>query len=340
MSELPQVSVVITTWNGLQHLRRCLPSLMGQNGVNFETIVVDNGSTDGSGEWISITYPHVILERLESNHGFAEANNLGIAQAGARLIATLNNDACPEPDWLANLVEAADAFPEAGAFGSRVVLATNPSILDSSGISVDVLGIAWDRGNSEQAGSDKAGEVFGVSAAAALYRKELLDETGGFDASYFAYLEDVDLAWRARWLGWKARHVPSACVVHAHSATAGEDSAFKTFHLGRNKVWTIVKNHHGPTLLAYAPLAVLYDLASLLPTMLRQRSLAALHGRLAGIRSIGLAMRQRGHISNTSQSTWRDLRPFVENPSWPWTIWRRQQRLREANKPSSTSKVP
>ena len=313
---------------------------MDQTWIDFETIVVDNGSTDGSGEWVSRTYPHVILESLESNHGFAEANNLGIARARAGLIATLNNDACPEPDWLANLVKAADAFPEAGAFGSRVVLDTNPSILDSAGISIDVLGIAWDRGNSEQVGSDKAGEVFGVSAAAALYRKELLDETGGFDASYFAYLEDVDLAWRARWLGWKSRHVPSACVVHAHSATAGEDSPFKTFYLGRNKVWTIVKSHHGPTLLAYVPLAVLYDLASILPTMLRQRSLAALRGRLAAIRSIGLAMRARRHISDTRQSAWRDLRPFIENPSWPWTIWRRQQRLRQAHKSPSTSKAP
>ena len=340
MPELPQASVVIATWNGLHHLRQCLPALMNQTIVEFETIVVDNGSTDGSSEWISRTYPRIFIERLESNHGFAEANNLGIARARAELIATLNNDARPEPDWLANLVEAADAFPDVGAFGSRVVLATNPTTLDSSGISTDVLGIAWDRGNSDQVGADAAEEVFGVSAAAALYRKELLNDTGGFDASYFAYLEDVDLAWRARWLGWKARHVPSACVVHARSATAGEDSPFKTFHLGRNKVWTIVKNHHGPTLLAYLPLAVLYDLASLPLTMLRQRSLAALHGRIAGIRSIGLALQKRRRVSGTRKSTWQDLRPLVENPSWPWTLWRRQQRLRISPKSEKTSKTP
>ena len=95
---------------------------MNQTIVEFETIVVDNGSTDGSSEWISRTYPRIFIERLESNHGFAEANNLGIARARAELIATLNNDARPEPDWLANLVEAADAFPDVGAFGSRVSL--------------------------------------------------------------------------------------------------------------------------------------------------------------------------------------------------------------------------
>ncbi len=313
---------------------------MSQTIVEFETIVVDNGSTDGSSEWISRTYPHIILERLGKNHGFAEANNLGIARARADLIATLNNDTRPEPDWLENLVNAATAFPDVGAFGSQVVLATNPSILDSAGISTDVLGIAWDRGNADLVGSDHAGEVFGVSAAAALYRKELLKETGGFDGSYFAYLEDVDLAWRARWLGWKARHVPSARVMHARSATAGEDSPFKTFHLGRNKVWTIAKNHHGPTLLGYIPLAVLYDLGSLLPTIARQRSLAALRGRLAGIRSIGPALRKRRHVSSARKCSWKDLKPFVEKPSWPWTIWRRQQRLRLTQKSGKIPRPP
>lgn len=330
MSDLPEASVVIVTWNGLRHLERCLPALHDQTGVTFEPIVVDNGSTDGTAEWVAETYPQIVLERLDSNHGFAEANNIGFGLARADLVATLNNDAVPDSDWLRSLVEAAHRHPEAGSFGSRIVLDRDPNTIDSAGVVTDVLGIAWDRHNAEQVGVDAAGEIFGACAGAALYRKALLDETGGFDSAFFAYLEDVDLAWRARWLGWSARYVPEARVVHAHSATGTEDSPFKTFHLGRNKVWTIAKNHPTPALLMYGPLLVAYDLASLPITMTRQRGLAALRGRLAGLRSLGEVLKQRKQVAASRRVAWDDIRPYVNGPSWPWDIWRRQRRLRQA----------
>lgn len=330
VSDRLEASVVIVTWNGLHHLRRCLPALAAQEGVEFETIVVDNGSTDGSAEWIAGEYPQVVQERLDSNHGFAAANNIGFGLARAELVATLNNDAIPDPNWLHSLVQAAQEHPEAGSFGSRIVLDRDPNIIDSAGVVTDVLGIAWDRHNAEPVGVDTAGEIFGACAGAALYRKALLDATGGFDASFFAYLEDVDLAWRARWLGWTARYVPEARVVHAHSATGTEESPFKTFHLGRNKVWTIAKNHPTRALLMYGPLLVAYDLASLPITVARQRSLAALHGRLAGLRSLGEVLKQRKQVAASRRVAWDDIRPFVGGPSWPWEVWRRQRRLRQA----------
>ncbi len=330
VSGRPEASVVIVTWNGLRHLQRCLPALRGQTGVRFETIVVENGSTDGTAEWIAEAYPRTVLKRLESNHGFSEANNIGFGLARADLVATLNNDAVPDPDWLRSLVQAAHRHPEAGSFGSRIVLDRDPNIIDSAGVVTDVLGIAWDRHNAEPVGVDTAGEIFGACAGAALYRKALLDETGGFDPTFFAYLEDVDLAWRARWLGWTARYVPEARVVHAHSATGTEESPFKTFHLGRNKVWTIAKNHPTRALLMYGPLLVAYDLASLPITMTRQRSLAALRGRLAGLRSLGEVLKQRKQVAARRRIAWDDIRPYVNGPSWPWDIWRRQRRLRQA----------
>ena len=330
VKDLPEASVVIVTWNGLRHLRRCLPALHGQTGVTFETIVVDNGSTDGTAEWIGSEYPQIVLKRLDSNHGFATANNIGFGMARADLIATLNNDAVPDPDWLQTLVDAARRYPEAGSFGSRIVLARDPNIIDSAGVVTDVLGIAWDRHNGEPVGVDAAGEVFGACAGAALYRKELLDEIGGFDPAFFAYLEDVDLAWRARWRGWTARYVPEARVVHVHSATGTEESPFKTFHLGRNKVWTIAKNHPVPALLLYGPLLVAYDLASLPITVARQRNLAALRGRLAGLGALGRVLRQRKREAAQRRVSWSDIRPLVAGPSWPWDVWRRYRRLRRA----------
>ncbi|MDE2867055.1 MAG: glycosyltransferase family 2 protein [Chloroflexota bacterium] len=330
MSDTPEASVVIVTWNGLRHLRRCLPALADQTGVEFETIVVDNGSTDGTEEWIAEAYPRTILKRLESNHGFSEANNIGFGLARADLVATLNNDAVPDSDWLYSLVQAAHEHPETGSFASRMVLDRDHNIIDSAGVVTDVLGIAWDRHNAEPVGSDEAGDVFGACAGAALYRKALLDETGGFDSAFFAYLEDVDLAWRARWLGWTARYVPEARVVHAHSATGTEESPFKTFYLGRNKVWTVAKNHPTRALLLYGPLLVAYDLASLPITMVRQRNLAALRGRLAGLGSLGPVLRLRKQVAASRRVAWEDIRPFVASPSWPWEVWRRQRRLRQA----------
>ena len=328
MSDAPEASVVIATWNGLRHLRRCLPALRVQTGVTFETIVVDNGSTDGTAEWIAGKHPQIVLERLESNHGFAEANNIGFRLAHADLVATLNNDAVPDPDWLHALVREARRNPQAGSFASRIVLDRDPNIIDSAGVVTDVLGIAWDRHNAEPVGADAAGEIFGACAGAALYRKALLDETGGFDPAFFAYLEDVDLSWRARWLGWTARYVPEARVVHVHSATGTEESPFKMFHLGRNKVWTIAKNHPGQALLIYGPLLAAYDLASLPITIARQRNFAALRGRVAGMRSIGRVLRQRKRETSRRRAAWKDIRPFIAGPSWPWDVWRRQRRLR------------
>ena len=145
MSDAPEASVVIVTWNGLRHLRRCLPALHTQTGVTYETIVVDNGSIDGTAEWISESYPQIVLKRLDSNHGFAEANNIGFRLAHADLVATLNNDAVPDPDWLHALVREARRNPQAGSFASRIVLDRDPNIIDSAGVMTDVLGIAWDR---------------------------------------------------------------------------------------------------------------------------------------------------------------------------------------------------
>ena len=335
MNNQPEVSVVIVTWNGLPHLQRCLPALHKQSGVTFETIIVENGSTDGTAEWIADEYPQILVKRLESNYGFAAANNIGFGLARAELIATLNNDAVPDPDWLQSLVHAAHEHPEAGSFASRIVLERDPNVIDSAGVVTDVLGIAWDRHAAEPVGVDTAGEVFGACAGAALYRRVLLEETGGFDSAFFAYLEDVDLAWRARWLGWGARYVPQARVVHAHSATGAEESPFKTFHLGRNKVWTIAKNHPTRALLMYGPLLAAYDLASLPITMTRQRNLAALRGRLAGLRALGSVLRQRKRERSRRRVVWDDIRPYVAGPSWPWDVWRRYRQLRRAVAPVS-----
>ena len=355
-----EASVVVVTWNGLQRLGDSLPAIVGQRGVQHEVILVDNGSTDGTAAWVRAAYPSVRLVELSRNMGFAAGNNRGFEAARAPLVATINNDAIPDADWLACLVRAASAHPNAGMFASRMVYMHDPEVIDSAGISVDPLGIAWDRNAGTRLRDDDAdGEVFGASGGAALYRRELLDATGGFDERFFAYLEDVDLAWSARWLGWKARYVAAARVRHAHSATWADDSPLKTYHLGRNKVWLIAKNYPVGALLRWLPLILAYDAASLPVTVWRQRSLAAVRGRLAGLMGLAGIWKSRSRIQPRWRApvpgsgaagdkaagpqhptTWSDLREVMEPLRSPFAIWRRHRRLRRALRPKHTAAEP
>ena len=242
-------------------------------------------------------------------------------------------------------------------FASRMVYLHDPEIIDSAGISLDPLGIAWDRKAGTPLNDDTDGEVFGASAGAALYRRELLQATGGFDERFFAYLEDVDLTWRARWLGWKARYVTAARVLHAHSATWEDDSPIKTYHLGRNKVWLIAKNYPLGPLLRWLPLILAYDAASLPVTVWRQRSLAAVRGRLAGLWRLSEIRRSRAHVAAAGQAplpatsgsetteprraaTWSELRDVMEPLRSPLAIWRRHRQLRHALRPKPGPSEP
>ena len=343
-----EASAVVVTWNGRERLSESLPAIVGQQGVRHEVILVDNGSIDGTVAWVRAAYPSVRLVELSENTGFAAGNNRGIEAARAPLVATINNDAIPDPEWLASLVSAAAAHPDAGMFASRMVYLHDPEVIDSAGISLDPLGIAWDRNAGTPLRDDADGEVFGASAGAALYRRELLEATGGFDERFFAYLEDVDLAWRARRLGWKARYVAEARVRHMHSATWAEDSPLKTYHLGRNKIWLVAKNYPLRPLLCWLPLILAYDAASLPVTIARQRSLAAVRGRLAGVRRLPEIWASRAHLapprgtplSASGAATWSELREIMEPLRSPLAIWRRHRRLRRALRPMSEPTAP
>lgn len=281
-----RVCVVIASWNGRQLLPECLAALAAQTFRGFEVIVVDNGSTDGSAAWLAAHAPTVRVICNAANRGFAAANNQGIAASDAPLVATLNNDAVPEPAWLDRLVEAADRLDWAGMFASQISLRDSGGRLDSTGIEVDRAGIAWNR-DWKKPGPDRSTEpieIFGPSAAAALYRRAMLDQIGLFDEDLFAYYEDVDLAWRARRAGWRCAYVPQARVEHAHSATSGLRSPFKSYYLGRNKWRVIARNYPFETLWRYVPVMALLDLVALCGAVWQSRSLAALRGRGAAWR--------------------------------------------------------
>jgi GT2 family glycosyltransferase/ADP-heptose:LPS heptosyltransferase len=292
-----KVTVIIVTWNGRQHLEPCLDALAAQTRRDFEVVVVDNASTDGTVELLRERYPQVRLLCNEANLGFAVANNQGIRTSSAPFIATLNNDTIPDPGWLAALLrpfEADDADPRLGAVASKMVFADAPHVINSCGIAMDPAGIAWDLWGGRPAQlADRRREVFGACAGAALYRRAMLDDVGLFDEDFFAYFEDLDLAWRALLRGWRCVLAPDAVVRHAHSGTLGEGSPVKRYLLARNKVWVIGKNASADYLRRWWPVVVLYDVGAAAFGVARQGDWASVRGRLAGLRSLPSVLRKR-----------------------------------------------
>ncbi|GIW08886.1 MAG: glycosyl transferase [Dehalococcoidia bacterium] len=308
----PLASVVIVTWNGREWLERCLPAVEAQRGVRFETIVVDNGSIDGTAELIDRCFRSVRLIRNRDNRGFAPANNQGIAAARGQYVATLNNDAIPEPDWLAALVDACEADNNLAMAASRMVRLDDPTVFDSAGIAPDRFGFAWNLRAGEKVPEREAPrEVFGACAGAALYRRGMLEDVGLFDERFGSYYEDVDLAWRSQLRGWPGRYIPSAVVRHAHSATGNRLPSAKRFLLARNRLLTVVKNMPWPGLWVALLSAPLLDGAAAAGGLLRGDA-AGLLGRLAALRELGIVLHQRRRIQRRAIVGWNDIVPLLK----------------------------
>lgn len=306
----PLVSIIIVNWNGRSWLETCLPTLYAQTMQDFETIVVDNASEDGSVSWLAEAWPQVIVLPQQTNTGFARGNNIGFERANGRFLVTLNNDTLLEPDWLAKLVGGVDA-PDVGMVACAMLLWREPHLLDSVGIEIDKAGIAWNRGWRERAADHMERiDVFGPCGGAALYTRAMLDDVGAFDETYFAYYEDGDLAWRARRAGWRCRLVPQARLHHWHSAVGGKNEALKQYLLSRNKWLTIYKNYPRALLWRSLPLIGGYDVMSIILQLVKTRSLAPLHGRIAAYRHIRSMERQPPSRPSTPVKLAPLKRPF------------------------------
>jgi GT2 family glycosyltransferase len=320
---MPRASIIIPTWNGRPLLVACLDALRAQTETDFEIVVVDNGSGDGTVSWLGQRHPDVRIVANPTNAGFARAVNQGICATHAEFVVVLNNDTEPEPQWLAELLHAAHDTPQTGMVASKMLFADRPDVVNSAGICLDVTGIAWDRlgGAPDDPRESESQEIFGPCGGAALYRRSMLDQIGLFDESFFAYLEDVDLAWRARAAGWACVYAPQARVLHRHSATSVEGSPFKRYQLGRKMVWLIAKNYPFRELWWGGPLVVLYDVAAVVYALLARHDVHALRGRIAGLTGLGPRLRQREyHKERPDIASMSPLAP-------PWSVSARYSHL-------------
>jgi len=247
----PLVSVVIVNWNGRNLLEECLDSLLAQRFQDFEVILVDNGSQDGSADLVKERYPGVRLVSLTENRGFAGGNNAGIRIATGAYVALLNNDTRTDPGWLEALVRAAEADPGAGMWASKILSYDDPEVIDNTGLLIYRDGLARGRGRLEldRGQFEDEGEALFPSGCAALYRKTVLDEIGLFDEDFFAYADDVDLGMRARLAGWGCQYVPTARVYHKYSSSSSAYSPLKAFLVERNRIWVLLKYFPGELVL-------------------------------------------------------------------------------------------
>jgi len=219
-----------------------LRSLAGQTGVDFETIVVDNGSTDGSAELAETEFGARVIRNAE-NRGYCAANNQGMAAARGEFIALLNNDAEAAPGWLAALVRACSKRDDIGMAASKILMWEDPRRIDKAGHLIFPDGQNRGRGTGalDRGQFDREEEVLWPDGCAAIYRKKMLDGIGGFDEDFFAYGDDAELGLRARIAGWRCLYTPEAVVRHHRGATLGKDSAWRLELIERNRVLLAVK---------------------------------------------------------------------------------------------------
>ena len=243
---MTKITVVIPNYNGIKFLQDCLQSLQEQISCTpeFKVMVVDNGSQDGSVELVRKKYPQVELEALSENTGFCHAVNIGIRKSRSPFVILLNNDTKVYPGFVAGLYRAIENNPKAFAVSAKMLMWDKPEFVDDAGDRYCALGWAYSRGKGKPEGEyDRPVQIFSACGGAAIYRREVFEKIGLFDEVHFAYLEDLDISWRAQIYGYKSFYEPSAKVIHYGSASTGSRyNEKKTVLAAANNVYVIGKN--------------------------------------------------------------------------------------------------
>jgi GT2 family glycosyltransferase len=293
------VSVIIPHWNGQEHLAACLSSLREQTFTDFDVILVDNGSDDGSQTYVRTHFPEVRLLELGENRGFTGACNAGYAIAESEVIALLNNDTEVDRGWLEAIVDALDKDPGAGSIASKILLYDRRHHFHAAGDFYRVNGIPGNRGVwQEDVGQyDEEEVVFSACGAAAAYRRATLEQVGFLDDDFYFSCEDVDLGWRINLAGWHVTYVPRAVVYHKLKATGGTLTG--SYYDGRNFLYLLWKNVPGFVLRRYwrqIARAQLRIAGDALRAWQGPASRARLRGQLAGLRGLPRMWRKRRPI--------------------------------------------
>nr|WP_307990867.1 glycosyltransferase family 2 protein [uncultured Niameybacter sp.] len=238
------ISIVIPNYNGNKYLQTCLNSVYKEKKIQIELIIIDNASIDNDYNWVKEQYPNSIFKQLNENYGFSRAVNEGIKLAQGEYVLLLNNDTEIQKDFIESLLACIESDPKIFSVCSQMIQYHNPTLIDDAGDEYTVLGWAYKRGDGKPIDTYKQVQsIFSSCAGAALYRKAVFEKIGYFDENFFAYMEDVDISYRALIYGYKNMYCPEAKVLHIGSATSGSKyNAFKVKLAARNNVYVPYKN--------------------------------------------------------------------------------------------------
>ena len=308
------VSVVIPTWNGAHHLPVCLGALRRQTLPAYETILVDNASTDGTRALVERDFPEVRLIALPTNKRFAGACNAGIRASRGEFVALLNNDTEADPRWLENVVATFDAHPDAGFVASKLRLFDQRDRLHSAGDCYTLRGVPGNRGVWQvDDGRFDTDYVFGACGAASVYRRAMLDQIGLLDETFEFSCEDVDLSWRAQLAGYKCAFAHKAIVYHKVSATGG--GILNSYYDGRNFIWLLAKDVPGDILRPHLGRIIAEQWRITRNALRAWRGQAArnrLKGQLAGVLGIPRMLRRRRAVQRLRAISKADLAGLLD----------------------------
>ena len=310
----PRLTAVVLSYNGRELLEGALPSFAAQRYRDFRVLVVDNGSSDDTVEWLARTWPEVDVLHLPDNIGVTAALNRGWQGAGSELVGLFNNDIELDTDCLGELVAALDADPAAGSAGAKLLDFHARDVIDGAGDVFFWQGTGWRRGHGEtdRGQYNEPSAIFGACGGAAAYRRAALEAVGPFDEDFFAFSEDVDWAFRAQLAGYSCRYVPSAVVYHMGSATLGKGlTDFTRYHLWRNSIWMVAKDYPAGALFRHAP-ALIWVQAANFAVAVRDRKLGVWWRSLRdALRGLPAALRKRTAVQATRRRSVRELERIV-----------------------------
>jgi GT2 family glycosyltransferase len=319
-----ETSIIVVNWNGKHFLETCLTALRQQTFQGFETILVDNGSTDGSVEYVRTEFPEVKLTVLHENRGFTGGNITGYELAHGDLIVLLNNDTEAHPRWLEEIHNAVREHPNAGSFASKMLLFDERKRIDICGSVLTTAGTTVPLGRGELDGPAwiEPCKVFGACAGAAAYRRSMIEDVGFFDPDLFMVYEDLDLSFRAQLRGYECMFVPGAIVYHHLGATRNKTPARNVFFSQRNVELAYLKNMPLWLMLLGAPQRLLYELGSAAYFFKLGTGLAFLKAKLDVVRCLPAVVRKRREIQRRRTLTNAQLRAMMQS-NWLGLKWKK-----------------
>jgi GT2 family glycosyltransferase len=339
---MPEISIIIVNWNGRHFLDVCLSSLRRQTFRDFETILVDNGSQDGSAKYVRARFPEVRVLALDQNLGFTGGNIAGYKLATGKLIVLLNNDTEAHPGWLEAVNNGSHSYPEAGSFASKMMYFDNRQRIENCGFEVDIAGMTVELGRDE-CDSPKWNlprRTFGACGGAVAFRRSMIDHIGFLDPDLFMIYEDVDLSFRAQLCGYDCVYLPQAVVYHRYRSTIRTRPALQVFYAQRNIDLVFLKNMPLGLILRSAPRRLLYEFASALYFLRLGAGFPFARAKLDVLRTLPSVLAKRRTVQKLKVLSTSEFRALMRGPAFS-AKWRKFFSAREipAELPSRSNSV-